>query len=215
MPTSAKVVLVFMLPLYGITLALLALGLWLWSIAASSAITLLSAYLGFSVYWEIREANRQRMSSGAPQAKPEAVGAGASPQALTRAPAFGGGPDAPLSEPARSYARVDNEALETRLRNALVEAAARRETPTYKQVAQPLGLNWRSRYFHQVLLGGISAEEYREGRPLLTAIVVRQDTGRPGDGFFDNARGIGAYDGHDDMGFWRTEVNRVWDYWAR
>ena len=63
------------------------------------------------------------------------------------------------------------------------------------------------------LLGEISMEEHRLGRPLLSAIVRSKGSDMPGEGFFGLARGLGRFDGSDDLAFWTEEVRRVHDCW--
>ncbi len=93
----------------------------------------------------------------------------------------------------------------------LQEVAAHKTTTTYKHVAQLVGVPWRSPYLHHTLLGGISTSEFQAGRPLITALVVRVDTARPGVGFYRNARDIGAYDGSGDEAFWQGQVARIYN----
>jgi len=63
------------------------------------------------------------------------------------------------------------------------------------------------------MLGQISAEEYRAGRGMLTAIVVRKGDGKPGKGFYSLARRYLRLDTSDKEAFWATEKQKVWDYW--
>lgn len=62
------------------------------------------------------------------------------------------------------------------------------------------------------MLGEISRRENENGRPLLSAVVVLQDTFRPGKGFFTLARELGLHSG-DDEAFFSEELKRVWDTW--
>jgi len=63
------------------------------------------------------------------------------------------------------------------------------------------------------MLGQIAIAEDRAGRGMLTAVVVRKDSGRPGDGFFELARKLGR-DTTDRERFWIEELNRVYAYWS-
>jgi len=65
------------------------------------------------------------------------------------------------------------------------------------------------------LLGTICAREHEEGRPLLSAVVVRSNIGCPGKGFFTLAQELGIYDGSDDKAFWIEEVRRVHEHWKK
>ncbi len=65
-------------------------------------------------------------------------------------------------------------------------------------------------------LARIAAEEARQRRPPLTAVVVEKRTGRPAHGFMDAMRDIGfAQDGESDDDCWRRAVTEVHDYWRR
>ena len=48
----------------------------------------------------------------------------------------------------------------------------------------------------------VSEGEHLEGRPLLTAVVVRRLDGEVGGGFYDMARAVGKHTGRDDLAFW-------------
>lgn len=64
-------------------------------------------------------------------------------------------------------------------------------------------------------LDAISTFEHRQGRPLLSAVVVSSAGKRPGGGFFKMAKSNrvqGPDD--DDKAFFDAELNRVCDYWA-
>src|SRR5262245_26785969 len=62
------------------------------------------------------------------------------------------------------------------------------------------------------LLGEISAETHKVGKPMLSAIVVNQ-TGRPGKGFYELAIRLGKLapgaTNEDKENFWKREVNAV------
>jgi len=66
------------------------------------------------------------------------------------------------------------------LRDVLVEVAGRGETITYEQVRSRVGLAGDI----VPALRALSEDEDDAGRGLLTAVVVRSDTGRPGQGWF-------------------------------
>lgn len=104
------------------------------------------------------------------------------------------------------------------LRQLLVTAAGKRRFVTYTEAARILGLQgtkpWRSlRLF--VALDEISTVEHRQGRPLLSAVVVSSTSQRPGGGFFKMAKQNGVQ-GPDEVNktFFAAELNRVRDYWA-
>lgn len=64
------------------------------------------------------------------------------------------------------------------------------------------------------ILGEISSHEHRQGRPMLSAVVISIEGNKPGVGFFGLAGDLGLYDGHDDDKFWFEELNRVWEHWG-
>lgn len=66
-------------------------------------------------------------------------------------------------------------------------------------------------------LARIAAEEARQGRPPLTAIVVEKRTGRPAHGFMDAMRDIEhpMRDGESEDDLWRRSAAEVHAYWRR
>ncbi len=62
------------------------------------------------------------------------------------------------------------------------------------------------------LLYNISVSEAEAGRPLLSALVIRKDTGQPGNGFFELAAER-RRDITDRDRCWADEVRLVQDYW--
>ncbi len=74
--------------------------------------------------------------------------------------------------------------------------------------------NPRDRNDVNMLLYDINRQEMKEGRPLLTAVVVRKDTLKPGRGFFRFAREEGLLLFGDKNTFYLRERGRVHDYWA-
>ncbi len=69
------------------------------------------------------------------------------------------------------------------------------------------------------LLDSISHPEHSQGRPLLSAVVVRKRYTGPGRRFFVVARELGKLPNfytHASITtqFWKQELNRVSDYWS-
>jgi hypothetical protein len=62
------------------------------------------------------------------------------------------------------------------------------------------------------LLCSISTAENRAGRGMLSAVVVRGDTGLPGDGFFKLAGKLG-FKYEDERAFWEQERAKVYVAW--
>ena len=99
----------------------------------------------------------------------------------------------------------------------LKEVARAGHTCFYGDLSELIDLPPRSRKLYRIL-DSINVHEDGEGRPLLSALVVRRGFRIPGDGFFVNAKDLGRYD--DSSGdatvhaaFWIDEVRRIWDYW--
>lgn len=66
------------------------------------------------------------------------------------------------------------------------------------------------------LLDQIDREEHAEGRPMLTAAVVRQKEGDPGIGFYTLAKDLHShYRGLDELAIHSKELQKVHDYWSR
>ena len=105
-----------------------------------------------------------------------------------------------------------------RLREALVATARERGFVSYTEAAEILGIQgsrpWRSPRLFQAL-DAISTFEHRNGRPLLSAVVVHGTDKKPGGGFFKMAKsnGVQGPDESNDT-FFRAELERVRDYWA-
>ncbi len=63
------------------------------------------------------------------------------------------------------------------------------------------------------LLGEICDQMHKEGKSMLSALVVRQDTGKPGPGFFEMATKLGRLPANaseqERDEFWKREVNAV------
>src|SRR4051812_48990303 len=90
------------------------------------------------------------------------------------------------------------------LRERLVATAGRRETISYERLREELGLSGDLVPALRVL----SEAEDDAGRGLLTAVVVRADTGRPGGGWFRLAASRGR-DMADPEATWQAERARL------
>ena len=101
----------------------------------------------------------------------------------------------------------------------LVRAARSRETITYKEIAELMGLlpagnHMATEVGH--MAGDISRSEHLEGRPMLSAIVVRSGNGLPGTGFFRLARDLGKLKSSsevDERQFLEAEREAVYQTW--
>ena len=67
-------------------------------------------------------------------------------------------------------------------------------------------------------LDEILEHEVESGRPMLSAVVVREEEdrsyGAPGDGFFRLASELSVFRGDNKYIFWVSELSRVYNYWS-
>ncbi len=99
----------------------------------------------------------------------------------------------------------------------LAEVASCRSTVTYGEVAKrALGGRVSARSGALMdLLGEVDAAAETERGVMIASLVVRADTGIPGDGYFAFAsRELGREALDDPRAFWEHEVERVWDSYA-
>ena len=94
----------------------------------------------------------------------------------------------------------------------LTVCARRRATTTYSELCSEVtAINLRPYSFAIVaFLNEICTEEDAEHGVMMASLVVRKDTGIPGNGYFGHAGSLGR-DTADREAFWRSEVERVWD----
>ena len=114
-----------------------------------------------------------------------------------------------FSESEWSQARSALEAL-------LAEVAHARSTVTYGEVARrALGGRVSARSSALMdLLGEVDTEADARLGCMVASLVVRADTGMPGDGYFHFAALELGRSVDDREAFWRAEVARVWDAYA-
>jgi methyl coenzyme M reductase subunit C len=97
--------------------------------------------------------------------------------------------------------------------NALLQARAReRGTITYAEICREvdaIALKPRS-WAIMGFLNEICTEADAAYGIMLASLVVRADTGMPGDGYFRNAARLGR-DVSDPEAYWRSEVERIYD----
>ena len=100
----------------------------------------------------------------------------------------------------------------------IIKVAQNEDVITYSEVARRAGINtnwngWRARI--GAILDHINRIEHCEGRPLLSAVVVRKSSNMPGAGFFRLTKTLGLQSsGEDNFKFWLKEIRRVHDYWG-
>ena len=99
------------------------------------------------------------------------------------------------------------------VRDRLIEVARNRGLITYGELEPIAELPAVS--IGSLILDAISRDEASEGRPMLSAVVVNADTGRPGDGFYRLACEIGrAAKSEPDDAIWMAELEAAYEYWA-
>ena len=104
------------------------------------------------------------------------------------------------------------------LREVLVAAARERRPVFYTEAATILGMEgtrpWRSPRLFEAL-DAVSTFEHRNGRPLLSAVVVHGTDKKPGGGFYKMAKRNGVQEpDEDNETFFVAELGRAHDYWA-
>lgn len=104
----------------------------------------------------------------------------------------------------------------------LTRLARARRLAAYSDVSPLIGLSMgdeRDRDEIARLLGEIAVHEHREGRPMLTALIVhRGNDNNPGEGFFSIAHQLGLYGGSRDqitrLMFWANQVTSLHNHWG-
>jgi hypothetical protein len=100
-------------------------------------------------------------------------------------------------------------------RAAMLERARTRATITYAELAHAVaetGFRPRS-WALMALLGEVCRDEDPVHDVWVASLVVRKDTGMPGDGYFAYAARDG-FDVSDKAALWREQVQRVWNAYA-
>ena len=88
---------------------------------------------------------------------------------------------------------------------------------TYSDIAPLVGVDIRTSLGRREigrLIADVCAHEVEHGRPMLGSVVVRKDTGMPGDGYFEGACRLGRFDPDakkDKRAFWAEELERVYE----
>lgn len=100
----------------------------------------------------------------------------------------------------------------------LVRAAQYRGITTYQDIAVIMGLPQKGAYMGAEtghILGEISEDEFRSGRPMLSAVAVGVN-GKPGPGFYTLARDLGLLTPtQSEIEFWAAQREAVYQAWKR
>jgi len=100
----------------------------------------------------------------------------------------------------------------------LINAARYKGVITYQNIAKIMGLPLQGNYMGLEvgrILGAISENEVKKGRPMLSAAAVGV-SGEPGGGFYAFAKKLGYEFGEDKKSqriFWQGELKMVYDVW--
>jgi hypothetical protein len=100
----------------------------------------------------------------------------------------------------------------------LQDIAKRRDCTSYAEVARmarlDLSQNMDRAKFGEIL-SEISIHEHRQGRPLLSAVVLYGQGDEMHPAFFRLARELGVNRSGDDLEFFIDELRRVHEYWSK
>jgi len=106
--------------------------------------------------------------------------------------------------------------MKDQIRAKIVETARGRGTINYEEVGKLGNLSMGNPDHRNQLadiLDDINREEHRTGGPMLSVVVVKKDSRRPGKGFFELARELGRQAPDvDDETFFITELKTVYEY---
>jgi Arc/MetJ-type ribon-helix-helix transcriptional regulator len=103
------------------------------------------------------------------------------------------------------------EQSRVRAQEVMREVAQARSLITYTELSDRIeAYNARSPGLH-TLITEIAREEFRAGRGMLSAVVVKADTREPGEGFYLFAEAELGTALADRPVFWREELHRVYD----
>jgi hypothetical protein len=123
--------------------------------------------------------------------------------------------DLRYSDSSEIYQRMDF------IREYLIQIAKERTAISYKELGLQAGLANPEDWWRVIpsILGQISVNENREGRPLLSVLVGSGDKNKstePGKGFYSLARTLKpeTYLGVSNETIWIQEGNKVYEYWA-
>lgn len=100
--------------------------------------------------------------------------------------------------------------------NIMINAAKHFGLCTYQEIAQAIGISTAGNYMNYVvssLIGLVSANEVKNGRPMLSCIVVGV-SGKPGPGLIPYAKILGVLKEEDDeLSFVDKERERIYEEW--
>jgi hypothetical protein len=92
------------------------------------------------------------------------------------------------------------------LRQRLIEAAKKRQVVFYGEIMNDFG----GRGHIGTVLDEVNRQQHINGQPLLSALAVLKDTGKPSEGFWTLFEEL--FPGKPRAGFWEAECERIWSY---
>lgn len=109
---------------------------------------------------------------------------------------------------------ADWERAKLQAKDFLTSCARRRATTTYSELCAVVDAIHLRPYSFAIVafLNEICTEEDAAHGVMMASLVVRKDSGVPGDGYFRHADRLGR-DISDREAFWRSEVEKVYDVW--
>jgi hypothetical protein len=108
----------------------------------------------------------------------------------------------------------DTVLLCLRVYDEMRKAAADGRTMTCSELGERVGLSWTNPDCRATLcrlMDAVNLHMHHEGQPLLSAVVLTKENGKPWWGFFDRARSLGRYEGSDQAAFFQRELHRVFE----
>ena len=103
----------------------------------------------------------------------------------------------------------------------LIQAAHARQPIHYGEIAAIMNLQGTGQHMAAEtghILGEISEDEHNQGRHMLSSVVVRQQDGIPGNGFFVLAVDLNKLDSNatdqEKRQFWENELQETYRQWA-
>jgi hypothetical protein len=112
--------------------------------------------------------------------------------------------------------------MNERVRSVLIELARQGKTITYQELSDQcqLGLIMRESEFARAeigrILGEISAYEHKNGRPLLSSLVISKGDNYQGDGFYKLCEELGFGNWKklkNDISFEIGQMNSCYSFW--